>query len=82
MARSLLPLAAIFLMGITTISVSAAENKNPMPSTSSDLRVEVEAKREQITGAESAKKSQSTGAQTVMDAPVVTDDAPAIDDEK
>ncbi|MCI8211555.1 hypothetical protein AUC61_18660 [Pseudomonas sp. S25] len=82
MARSLLPLAAIFLMSLTTISVSAAENKNPLPSTSSDVRVEVEAKREQITGAESATKSQSTGAQTVLDAPVVTDDAPATDDEK
>ncbi len=82
MARSLLPLAAIFLMGLTTLSVSAAENKNPLPSTSSDVRVEVEAKREQITGAENATKSQSTGAQTVLDAPVVTDDAPTTDDEK
>ena len=82
MARSLLPLAAIFLMGLTTLSVSAAENKNPLPSTSSEVRVAVEAKREQITGAESATKSQSTGAQSVLDAPVVTDDAPATDDEK
>lgn len=82
MARSLLPLAAIFLMGLTTLSVSAAENKNPLPSTSSDVRVEVEAKREQITGAENATKSQSTGAQTVLDAPVVTDDAPTTDEEK
>lgn len=82
MARSLLPLAAIFLMGLTTLSVSAAENKNPLPSTSSEVRVDVEAKREQITGAESAKKSQPTGAQTVLDAPVVTDDAPTTDDQK
>ena len=82
MARSLLPLAAAFLMSLTAFSVLAAEKENPLPSTSSEKRVEVDAKREHLTGADAVKEKGSIGAQTVLNAPIATDDAPAVDEEK
>lgn len=82
MARSLLPLAASLFMGFTVLSVSAAENANPLPATSSDVHRDVDAKREQITGADAAATRHTSGAQPVLDAPIATDDAPDVDDHK
>jgi hypothetical protein len=82
MARSLLPLAASLLMGFTVLSVSAAQNDSPLPATSSDVHQDVDAKREQITGADAAATPHIGGAQPVLDAPIATDDAPEGNDSK
>lgn len=80
MARSLLPLAATFLMGFTVSHAIAGDQNNPPLSTSSELRVQVDTKREQITGADDVKEQGSTGAQTILDAPIDTADAPSADE--
>lgn len=82
MARSLLPLTATLLMGFTVCHAKAADHSSLPPSSSSDLRVEVDTKREQITGADDVERQGSTGSQTIVDTPVDTADAPSADEEK
>lgn len=77
MARSLLPLAATLLLSFTVLSASAADAHHSSASTSSDVRVEVDAQREHLTGANTVKTQGTAGAQTVLDAPVDTADAPS-----
>ncbi|MCI3946486.1 hypothetical protein BW686_06625 [Pseudomonas syringae] len=77
MARRLLPAAATLLTCLVAFSVSAADKENPLPETSSERRVQVDAQREQITGADLAAQKTSSGAQTIVDAPIDTADAPA-----
>ncbi|NAT25545.1 hypothetical protein CU665_22970 [Pseudomonas syringae pv. actinidifoliorum] len=77
MARRLLPLVATLLTCLTTFAVSAADKQNPLPETSSERRVEVDTQREQITGADLAASKRPDGAQTIVDAPIDTADAPA-----
>ncbi|NAS98415.1 hypothetical protein CU664_03335, partial [Pseudomonas syringae pv. actinidifoliorum] len=43
----------------------------------SERRVEVDTQREQITGADLAASKRPDGAQTIVDAPIDTADAPA-----
>lgn len=86
MARSLLPLAASVLtcFALFSTAVSAADNgtPSPSPSTSSDLRVQADHKRAQVTGADAVVARQPAGAQTIIDLPVNTEDAPSVVDEK
>ncbi|RMP41967.1 hypothetical protein ALQ26_00905 [Pseudomonas amygdali pv. lachrymans] len=77
MASPLLPVVATLLMSLAALPVSAADRQNPLPSTSSERRAEVDAQREQITGADAAVQKTPNGAQTVVDAPIDTADAPA-----
>ncbi|RMV38332.1 hypothetical protein ALP13_03351 [Pseudomonas syringae pv. maculicola] len=77
MARRLLPLVATLLTCLTTFAVSAANKENPLPAASSERRVEVDTQREQITGADLAARKIPNGAQTIVDAPIDTADAPA-----
>ncbi|KPY63387.1 Uncharacterized protein ALO46_00752 [Pseudomonas syringae pv. solidagae] len=77
MASPLLPVVATLLMSLAALPVSAADGQNPLPSTSSERRAEVDAQREQITGADAAVQKTPNGAQTVVDAPIDTADAPA-----
>ncbi|KPX29506.1 Uncharacterized protein ALO77_02541 [Pseudomonas coronafaciens pv. garcae] len=81
MARHLLPAAAALLTCLAALSVSAADTENPLPQTSSERRVAVDAKRQQITGADLATQKTSGGAQTIVDAPIDTTDAPAGDEK-
>ncbi|MCR8721618.1 hypothetical protein NVV30_23345 [Pseudomonas syringae] len=76
MARRLLPLFATLLTCLTTFAVSAADKQNPLPETSSERRVEVDTQREQITRADLAASKRPDGAQTIVDAPIDTADAP------
>ncbi len=80
MARSLLPLAATLLLSLTVLSASAADAHHPSAST--DVRVEVDAQREHLTGANAVKAQGTEGAQTVLDAPVDTADAPSGNEKK
>ncbi len=84
MARSLLPLAASVLTCFALFSTvaSAADNGTASPSTSSELRVQADQKRAQVTGAAAIVAKQPAGAQAVMDLPVNTEDAPSVIDEK
>ncbi|KAA8718576.1 MULTISPECIES: hypothetical protein [Pseudomonas syringae group] len=77
MARRLLPVVATLLTCLSAFSVSAADKDNPLPETSSERRVQVDTQRERITGADSAAQKTPGGAQTIVDAPIETADAPA-----
>ncbi|MDA3137207.1 hypothetical protein HG619_25635 [Pseudomonas syringae] len=67
---------------LAALPVSAADRQNPLPSTSSERRAEVDAQREQITGADAAVQKTPNGAQTVVDAPIDTADAPAGNEDR
>ncbi|KPX39814.1 Uncharacterized protein ALO68_03026 [Pseudomonas syringae pv. helianthi] len=77
MASPLLPVVATLMMSLAALPVFAADRQNPLPSTSSERRAEVDTQREQITGADVAAQKTPNGAQTLVDAPIDTADAPA-----
>ncbi|RMQ11962.1 hypothetical protein ALP98_00571 [Pseudomonas viridiflava] len=79
MASPLLPVVTTLLISLSTFAVSAADRQNPLPSTSSERRAEVDDQREHITGADLAVQKTPGGAQTVVDAPIDTADAPGSD---
>lgn len=82
MARRLLPLITSFLVCLTAISATAAEEQKPSSSASASLRAEVDHKREHITGADAVARKATNSAQPVLDSPVDTSDAPAIEADK
>jgi hypothetical protein len=84
MARSLLPLAASVLtcFALFSTAVSAADNGTASPATSSELRVQADQKRAHVTGADAVVAKQPAGAQTVIDLPVNTEDAPSVVEQK
>lgn len=66
-------LCAQSLSALAGDSLSAADAAN----TTQQVRVQLEAKRDRLSGASSVSSSAEKGPATVLDAPVVTDDAPA-----
>jgi hypothetical protein len=79
MARRLLPLITSFLVCLTAMTATAADEQKPPSSSSADLRAEVDLKREHITGADALTKKGTNSAQPVLDSPVDTTDAPAVE---
>lgn len=79
MNRLLLPvMGTLFLCG-QSFSALAAEATS-IASTSSSMqhvREQIEAKRDQISGAAQLSESTDTGTHSILETPVVTDDAPA-----
>jgi hypothetical protein len=61
---------------LSALAADSASATNTATSTE-QVRVQVEAKRDQLTGVANVSSSASKGPSTVLDAPVVTDDAPA-----
>jgi hypothetical protein len=82
MVRRLLPLISSVLVCLTALSATAADTNSPSTSSSAELRADVDHKREVITGADAITKKTTGGAQSVIDSPVDTKDAPAIDEGK
>lgn len=80
MARRMLSAAATWLACCSTFSTWADEISTPIPATSSEIRIEVDAKRAQITGADTARTEATSNNQTILEAPVDTDDAPTVDE--
>jgi len=66
-----------------SFSVLAAQSTSSASATSSmqQVREQIEAKRDQISGAAQLSKSTDKGTDSVLDTPVVTDDAPAQDQQ-
>ncbi|CAM3209741.1 hypothetical protein [Pseudomonas floridensis] len=81
MARRLLPLAAAVITCLINLPASAADNQPPSPATSDALRAQVDAKRAHLTGAHVETQKQPAGEQTVLNAPIDTADAPAVDEK-
>lgn len=79
MNRLLLPIMGTLFLCAQSFSVLAAQSTSSASATSSmqQVREQIEAKRDQISGAAQLSKSTDKGTDSVLDTPVVTDDAPA-----
>lgn len=66
-------LCAQSLSALAMDSTSAANTSN----STQEIRAQIEAKRDQLSGAASVSATTPKGPSTVLDAPVDTDDAPA-----
>ncbi|MEE4617049.1 hypothetical protein V2K05_16235 [Pseudomonas alliivorans] len=82
MARRLLPVAAAVMTCLINFPASAADPQNLSPATSNALRAQVDAKRQQLTGADAVTLKKPTGEQALLDVPVDTADAPVMDEKK
>jgi hypothetical protein len=71
-------LGAVFLcaQSLSAFAADSTSSANTNNSTQ-QIREQVEAKRDQISGAATLSAPVQTGASTLLDAPVETDDAPA-----
>lgn len=79
MNRLLLPIMGTLFLCAQSFSALAAPSTSAASATSSmqQVREQIEAKRDQISGAAQLSKSTDKGTDSVLDTPVVTDDAPA-----
>lgn len=79
MTRPSLSVISALLLCAHSLSALAADSTSSASSTNAteQLRVQVEAKRDQLSGAANVSTTAKQGPSTVLDAPVPTDDAPA-----
>lgn len=79
MNRLILPAMGMLYLCTQSFSAQAVESTSATASSSSmqQVREQIEAKRDQLSGAARLSKSTDKGTGAVLDAPVVTDDAPA-----
>lgn len=78
MSRPLLSVISAVLLCAQSLSALAADSTSATNAATSaeQIRVQVEARRDQLTGAANVSTSTTKGPSTVLDAPVMTDDAP------
>ncbi len=78
MTRSMLPVFGAVLLCAQSLSAFAADSTSTVTKGTSDaqVRVQVEAKRDRISGADKVTTPAQKGASTLLDEPVNTDDAP------
>lgn len=74
MKRLLMPVIGTAFLCVQSICVLAAETSS---ATTADTRAQIEAKRDQISGVDAVAKTVTPSTNTLLDAPVETDDAPA-----
>lgn len=79
MLRIMSPVMGAVLLCAQSLSVMAADNSSPSNdgNANQQLREQIEAKRDQLTGAATLAPATPNGVGTLLDAPVETDDAPA-----
>jgi hypothetical protein len=77
MNRRLLPVFGAALLGACVLPVLADATATSTPVNDGATRVQVEQKRDHASGADTLSTPKKTGPAAVLDAPVVTDDAPA-----
>lgn len=79
MNRLMLPVMGTVLLCAQPFYALAADSTSPSTSASTheQLREQMEAKRDQLSGAAQLSAPAQTGTATVQDAPVPTDDAPS-----
>ncbi|WGT36621.1 hypothetical protein [Pseudomonas atacamensis] len=73
------PVMGAVLLCAQSLSVMAADNSSSSNdgNANQQLREQIEAKRDQLTGAATLAPATPNGVGTLLDAPVETDDAPA-----
>lgn len=81
MNRPLLPVLGAVLLCAHSLSAVAADSSTATTTNASQVRAQIEAKRDQLSGVASTAKTTAPAPATVLDAPVATDDAPAQDQQ-
>lgn len=79
MTRTMLPVFGAVLLCAQSFSALAAETTSTAKSETSDaqVRLQIESRRDQISGADKITAPAQKGASSLLDEPVKTDDAPA-----
>ncbi len=79
MNRLMLPVMGTLLLCAQSFCALAADSTSTSATTNSheQLREQMEAKRDQLSGVAQVSKSTATSQASVQDAPVQTDDAPS-----
>jgi hemolysin activation/secretion protein len=72
----MLSVFSAIVLGASTFSVMAAESTSAQASASQQTRIEIDAKREQITGADKVELPAAKTSAALLDAPMDTEDAP------
>ena len=81
MTRSMLPVFGAVLLCAQSLSAFAADSTSTATKGTSDaqVRVQVEAKRDRISGADKVTTPVQTGASTLLDEPVDINDTPPLE---
>lgn len=76
MTRPMLSVFSAIVLCASTFSVMAADSTSAQAATSQQVRTQIDAKREQITGADKVELPAAKTSSALLDAPVAIDDAP------
>lgn len=76
MTRPMLSVFSAIVLCASTFTVMAADSTSAHTASSQEVRTQIDAKREQITGADKIELPAATTSSPVLDAPVEIDDAP------
>lgn len=78
MTRSMLPVFGAVLLCAQSMSALAADSTFAANNGTSDaqIKLQVESRRDQISGADKITTPAQKGASSLLDEPVITDDAP------
>lgn len=84
MMRPLLPVIGALILCAQSFTVLAANSTSSTPTSNAaeQLRQQVEAQRDQLSGADQIPAATQTGASTLLDSAIETDDAPAQVDQQ
>lgn len=77
MTRTLLSVFSAALLCAQSMSALAADSTPTANTADQQVRVQVEAKRDQLSGADKISPTTQKSSSTLLDTPVDTDDAPA-----
>ncbi|RMN41608.1 hypothetical protein SAMN05444506_10525 [Pseudomonas syringae] len=77
MNRSMLSVFSAVLVCAQSVSALAADSTSTAGAANQQIRVQVEAKRDQLSGADKISPTAQKSSSTLLDTPVDTDDAPA-----
>ncbi|RMP26305.1 hypothetical protein ALQ27_01156 [Pseudomonas syringae pv. delphinii] len=77
MNRSMLSVFSAVLVCAQSVSALAADSTSTATAANQQIRVQVEAKRDQLSGADKISPMTQKSSSTLLDTPVDTDDAPA-----
>lgn len=77
MNRSMLSVFSAVLLCAQSVAALAADSTSNATAANQQIRVQVEAKRDQLSGADKISPTTQKSSATLLDTPVDTDDAPA-----
>lgn len=76
MTRPMLSVFSAMVLCASTFTVMAADSDSAQASSDQQTRIQIDAKREQITGADKVELPAAKTSSVLLDAPMATDDAP------